>query len=133
MRFIAFICFFTCILFANENVLRDSLGNVNVDFSEKAYEVKGIHKKLNLKCNDCHLEAQAKDYSSAMLNSCIKCHGDYSKLAEYTAGYGHNNNVHQSPHYEKLDCDNCHKTHKPSVNMCTRCHTQEILKNLKVK
>ncbi|CZE47454.1 cytochrome c3 family protein [Campylobacter geochelonis] len=115
-------------------VLRNSKGEVVTDFSSKAFPIKGIHKKLDLKCTDCHLEKDEKDYSSAMQTSCLQCHESYPKLREYTGGLGHDHNIHEGPHYEALDCDNCHKTHdeKP-VNMCAKCHNQESMLKLIVK
>lgn len=113
--------------------LHDSSGNIVTDFSEKAFPIKGIHKKLSLNCKDCHKESKPEQYSSAMNSSCLQCHISYKKLAEATGALGHNDNIHANPHYESLDCDTCHKAHKPTVNMCVRCHTQDSLKNLIVK
>lgn len=114
-------------------LLHDSSGKVVSDFSDKAFKITGIHKKLDLKCTDCHKEAKPQQYSSQMYESCLECHGSYTKLAEATGALGHNDNIHASPHYEALACDTCHKSHKPSVNMCVRCHTQDSLKSLVVK
>lgn len=108
-------------------------GKVESDFSVSKYPINGVHKKLDLSCNDCHKESSPKEYSSAMLSACLNCHKSYEKLAEYTGALGHNDNIHASPHYETLACDTCHKAHKPSVNMCVRCHTQDSLKSLVVK
>ncbi|WP_278917423.1 cytochrome c3 family protein [Helicobacter pullorum] len=119
--------------------LRDSRGQVNSVFDSKHFPIYGIHKKLDLSCTDCHLEENPKEYSSAMNQSCKNCHGGYDKLADYTSGLGHNNNIHQSPHYESLDCDVCHKSHidisntpkdKLPKNLCASCHGQETMQNL---
>lgn len=128
MKFL--IAVFLFFLGLNANELRDSNGNINKDFSQKMFPLNGLHKKLDLKCNDCHLENDTTKYSSAMNISCKKCHGDYSELSDYTSGLGHNNNIHASPHYEDLDCDMCHKSHKKSQNICINCHSQETMKNL---
>lgn len=114
-------------------ILRNSKGEIVTDFSPKAFPIDGVHKKLALKCTDCHKEANEKDYSSAMNGSCLTCHGSYAKLGEATSHLGHNDNIHANPHYESLDCDTCHKSHKPSVNMCLHCHTQDSMKSLIVK
>ncbi|MBE2985380.1 cytochrome c3 family protein [Campylobacter sp. RM9344] len=114
-------------------MLRNSKGEITTDFSPKIFPIQGIHKKLNLACIDCHKDEKQKDYSSAMNNSCLSCHGSYSKLGETTGHLGHNDNIHANPHYESLDCDTCHKSHQPSVNMCLRCHTQDSMKKLIVK
>lgn len=114
-------------------ILRNSKGEITTDFSSKAFPIKGIHQKLGLDCKDCHKEANEKDYSSAMNGSCLDCHVSYAKLGEATGHLGHNDNIHANPHYESLDCDTCHKAHKPTVNLCLYCHTQDSMKNLVVK
>ena len=115
------------------DILRNSQGEIVTDFSQKSFPIKGTHKKLGLDCKDCHKEGDVKEYSSAMNESCLKCHGSYAGLAQATGALGHNDNIHANPHYESLDCDTCHKAHKPTVNMCLRCHTQESMKKLVVK
>ncbi|WP_300702878.1 cytochrome c3 family protein [uncultured Campylobacter sp.] len=140
---ILFVSLFCVLLLADEN-LRDSKGEIVSKFDENSFPIYGIHKKLNLSCSDCHLEKEATQYSSAMNKSCQKCHGDYEKLADYTSGLGHNNNIHKSPHYESLDCDICHKSHTDTVSqvknipehisnqkvLCASCHGQEVMQKL---
>lgn len=129
------ILIFALSLFAIDNprALHDSHGNINTDFSEHRFKITGIHKKLGLKCSNCHLEKDPSQYSSAMNKSCRACHGSQEKLIEATGALGHNDNIHAGPHYENLDCDNCHKAHSKPVNMCIRCHTQNSMKKLVVK
>ena len=124
---------FATILNAQLDPLRDSKGLIVEDFSQNLYPITGIHKKLNLDCKNCHHETEQKDYSSAMQTSCLNCHGSYAKLGEATGALGHNDNIHRNPHYEALDCDTCHKAHKPTVHMCLRCHTHDSMKQLIVK
>lgn len=105
-------------------------------FTAQNYPLDGIHKKLGLSCVDCHNETKPEEYSSEMLGSCLKCHGNYETIKERTAHWGHNNNVHQSPHFENLACDVCHKSHsKPASNsnLCVQCHGQKTMKQLLVK
>lgn len=116
-----------------DRFLRDSNGEVIKDFSDSKFHVDGIHAKLGLSCNDCHLEKDKKDFSSRTKEACMKCHGDYEKISQLTGHLGYNDDPHKNPHYESLSCDTCHKTHQPSVNMCVRCHTQESMKKLIVK
>lgn len=130
---LALFMFCACIFAQNLDPLKNQKGETITDFSQKAFPITGVHQKLNLDCKSCHLEKDQKDYSSAMQSSCLACHGSYDKLAEATGGLGHNDNIHKSPHYAALDCDNCHKAHQPTVNMCLRCHTQDSMKKLKVK
>lgn len=102
-------------------------------FTAKNYPIEGIHKKLGLSCTDCHSESKPEEYSSAALNTCLNCHESNEKLKERTGHLGHTNNVHQSPHFESLACDVCHKSHKPSQNLCVQCHGQKTMKQLIVK
>lgn len=97
------------------------------------YAIDGIHKKLNLGCKECHSESKEEDYSNAMKETCFKCHESYEKLKERTGHLGHTNNVHASPHFTNIDCDICHKSHKPSQNLCLQCHGQQTMKQLIVK
>jgi len=97
------------------------------------YAIDGIHKKLSLGCKECHRELKQEDYSSAMKETCLTCHENYEKLKERTGHLGHNNNVHASPHFTNIDCDICHKSHKPSQNLCLQCHGQQTMKQLIVK
>ncbi|BCX78583.1 cytochrome c3 family protein [Campylobacter sp. 19-13652] len=113
--------------------LHASNGVVINDFSADKFPLSGVHKKLNLTCNDCHKESEPAQYSSAMLSSCLNCHNSYAALASATGALGHNDNIHASPHYAALACDNCHRSHRKSENMCVRCHTQDSLKSLIVK
>ncbi len=122
------------ILFAQDNVKTAvKTENKVVALDKNNYPINGIHKTLNLACTDCHLEKNESDYSSAMSTSCFNCHGSYEKLKEATGHLGHNNNIHAAPHFGSLDCDMCHKAHKPTVNFCVSCHGQETMKSLIVK
>ena len=52
-------------------------------------------------------------------DKCLSCHGDYAKLKELTK------DAKPNPHYTHMldqPCAECHKAHKPSVNMCQECH-----------
>ncbi len=59
---------------------------------------------------------QDQKYASAM---CIRCHGDYSRLAERTSAM--QINPHASPHGQQ-ECEDCHRMHAPSVDVCSGCH-----------
>lgn len=105
-----------------------------VKFDDAHYPISGIHKKLDLKCTDCHRENKPEEYSSITYDSCFACHKSPESVAERTSHLGHINNIHNSPHWGlELSCDNCHKSHKEPVNMCLQCHGQKTLKNLIVK
>lgn len=56
----------------------------------------------------------------AIKGECMKCHGDYKKLAAQTSGYEPN------PHFSHMGEVNCVECHKPDKNkagpMCNTCH-----------
>ncbi len=76
-----------------------------------------LHADKNLNCASCHKESPPKDKVST--DVCVKCHGDYEKLAAKTAKI--EPNPHKS-HLGNIDCENCHHAHKPQENFCTQCH-----------
>lgn len=135
MIIILFSCFTTSLIVASEsNSLKQfPIMPKNDTYTIQNYPMDGIHKKLGLSCTDCHSESKGEDYSNAMLKTCLQCHESYEKVKERTGHLGHNNNIHQSPHFEDLACDVCHKTHKPSQNLCVQCHGQQTMKKLIVK
>lgn len=56
----------------------------------------------------------------AIKTECMKCHGDYKKLAAQTKQYTPN------PHYSHMGEVNCVECHNPNSNkvepMCNTCH-----------
>ncbi|WP_052433500.1 cytochrome c3 family protein [Sulfurospirillum arsenophilum] len=130
------LCTATLVVAAENSTKPLPLMPTSDKFTAQNYPVEGIHKKLGLTCTDCHRENKPEAYSSEMLGSCLKCHDSYEKIKERTGHLGHNNNVHQSPHFENLACDVCHKSHsKPlsNSNLCVQCHGQNTMKQLLVK
>jgi len=125
--------FYTVAMAANESGSLSATPNLNDKYSAKNYPIEGVHQKLGLTCKECHSEEKAEDYSSAMKETCFKCHENYEKLQERTGHLGHNNNIHASPHFTNIDCDLCHKSHQPSQNLCVQCHGQKTMKQLIVK
>jgi fumarate reductase flavoprotein subunit len=77
------------------------------------------HKTASLECNACHKENPPK--VAAPMATCIACHGGtYEKLMEKTQAVKPHN-PHQS-HEGEIECGECHRVHKPSVDYCERCH-----------
>ncbi len=99
---------------------------------EKNYTIKQHHEKLGFTCKNCHKESDPKDYKALSTNECLSCHKSYSNLAELSAHLGYDDNIHSSPHYPKMDCNICHKSHKQSTNYCVMCHSQDSMKKLLV-
>lgn len=96
------------------------------------------HEQKGVTCQDCHHETymeKAKEgityvtgqYQTPLpelkvpQQECLKCHESYAKVAELTKNVDHN--PHASPHYVNLECNVCHKMHKPSQVYCAQCHT----------
>ena len=61
---------------------------------------------------------------------CFRWHGSYKEVAERTKNFrekGLSRNPHES-HYGDLDCNLCHKSHKPSMDYCSECHPPVVKK-----
>ena len=75
------------------------------------------HAERGVACASCHQETPPSKAVPA--DKCLSCHGDYAKLKELTK------DAKPNPHYTHMldqPCAECHKAHKPSVNMCQECH-----------
>ena len=76
------------------------------------------HKDKGMQCSACHKESPLqKDVPFEM---CKGCH-DEEKLAEKSAAKFGRQNPHDN-HQGALACGECHKAHKPSVDICAKCH-----------
>lgn len=109
-----FVCFILIIICSN--FLYSS------DFFDKNMTIKPYHQAVNLKCSDCHLEKDKKDYKFVKTEVCLTCHVSKKYLADRLAFLEHKN-PHNSIHDGMgLNCRTCHSSHKPSYNMCADCH-----------
>ena len=80
----------------------------------KAHEAKGVS------CDDCHGKGKKRTFVEA--KQCLACHGPAEKLAEKTAEVKPEN-PHHSPHWgPTMECNVCHRQHKPTQNWCDHCH-----------
>lgn len=80
------------------------------------------HGARNIACETCHTVKTPATGAKVDSKACISCHGDLDKMAERTKTKVPN------PHYNHLigtDCQECHKGHTPSVNLCGSCHFLE--------
>jgi hypothetical protein len=84
---------------------------------EKQQFLSDKHQSKGLNCNSCHRESPPK--VNVPTDTCLKCHGDYAKLAEKTIKL--ERNPHGS-HEGDLPCESCHHAHKQSENHCAKCH-----------
>jgi len=98
------------------------------------------HKEAALVCKDCHhatlIEsmreafvfatgdysypfAEREEFGSA--KSCLgECHGEMEDVVALTAEL-EEYNPHDS-HLGEMECNMCHKMHRPSVSFCADCH-----------
>lgn len=105
MTFLVLLCFS---LFPNDGCIAQA--------QEKKF-LADVHAGKGMNCASCHKESPPKE--KVPTDACVKCHGDYDKLAEKTAKI--EPNPHKS-HLGNLDCEFCHHAHKPQENFCTQCH-----------
>lgn len=104
---------------------------------KEKYPLKSTHAGLSLECVFCHVD-QGKDpehFEAAEEEACLSCHKSKVYLAERlsfmdTHKANPHNSVHDGPN---LYCDECHKEHEPSINMCAECHEKEIQNNVWMK
>ena len=101
------------------------------------------HEEKGITCDDCHVPPGQNrimqiptymkegfdyvrgDYDTPFPEAnlskeyCLKCHGTYDELAQKTVNV--KPNPHQS-HLGEIQCQLCHKSHKPFQNYCAKCH-----------
>ena len=102
------------------------------------------HAKAGIACQDCHARSARDGLRELVVNvarsdqlpienhkvraeECLRCHGSHEILASRTKsligpdGFALGRNPHDS-HWGPLDCGICHNMHKPSVDLCSKCH-----------
>lgn len=100
------------------------------------------HAVAGVACQDCHRRTVRDGMRELVTNGarqslpgdyrvspqiCFGCHVSYRHLAGLTSnlkgpdGFALGRNPHHS-HWGSLDCGICHKMHRPSVDLCARCH-----------
>lgn len=114
----------------------ESMITVTPEQKEK-YPLKSVHAGLSLECVFCHANQgdDPEHFEAAEEESCLSCHKTKVYLAERlsfmdTHKANPHNSVHDGPN---LYCDECHREHEPSVNMCAECHEKEIENNVWMK
>ena len=126
-KILAIACFALCVAFSADGALADA-----GKFNKQNYPIKSHHDKLGFDGKNCHKQADPKDYKALSADECLSCHKSYDALAERSGHLGYDDNVHASPHYPKMDCNLCHRSHKPSQNYCVMCHSQDSMKKILV-
>lgn len=112
--------------------------------SSQGQTLKPHHAKAGLVCTACHGPGAAKGrFEPPETAACLTCHGDRAALIKRTA---HLNKVVEQKDYQtgkvtkvtkdtnphsghhdqgRLDCVECHREHRPSMNLCSLCHDTE--------
>lgn len=139
-------CFFLLLscLYANSQEEESTKLSSNSDVEIKVtpeqkekYHLKPVHGQLYFDCIFCH-EGQGnnpENFEAPDEEVCLACHKSKLYLAKRlefmdTLKANPHNSVHDGPN---LYCDECHREHEPSVNMCSECHLKEIKNNIWMK
>ena len=83
------------------------------------------HSKLGMTCTSCHLNENPQAVPRVESEKCIACHGDLKKVSETIKK---KKAVDPDPHWNHMidiACSDCHKEHRPGVNICEDCHNLE--------
>ncbi|WP_052074617.1 cytochrome c3 family protein [Shewanella mangrovi] len=92
------------------------IGGVSIAHAQD-FKWQQHHLQQGIKCASCH----GNDVKAAIKNdTCLSCHGSYEKLGQQTKDM--HLNVHQSPHFEHLECTACHTSHDQTTAFCQDCH-----------
>lgn len=79
------------------------------------------HVTKNINCTACHESQTPAPGAQVTSGKCIQCHGTLENIAVKTK----NKKLDPDPHYNHLvntDCQECHKGHGQSTNVCANCH-----------
>lgn len=98
-----------------------ALGAVTV--GAQAANLADRHASKSVDCVSCHDTKTPAEGATVSTQKCSGCHGS---LQDISAQIQKRSNA-QSPdphvnHSLGLNCNECHRGHQPSVNMCNRCH-----------
>jgi len=92
-----------------------------VSFSQNMPILAEKHIQNGLNCAGCHSEEPPT--KAVATERCQSCHGDYEAMKARTQKLSPN------PHYTHMGdqpCGECHRAHKTSVNMCSKCHKIDL-------
>lgn len=97
-----------------------------VALNAQAANLADRHASKSLTCVSCHDTATPKEGATVSTAKCSSCHGTLQEISDKI----HKRGNAQSPdphvnHSLGLNCNECHRGHQPSVNMCNRCHVFE--------
>ena len=83
------------------------------------------HVARGTNCVACHNTKTPKAGATVDTAKCASCHGSLDKVAQRTKA----KKLDPDPHYNHLvglNCNECHKGHQKSVNLCSQCHNLEF-------
>ena len=92
-----------------------------IAFAQNSSMLADRHVQKGVNCAACHTETPPSQ--PVATEKCQSCHGDFDAMKEKTKQLSPN------PHYTHMGdqpCEECHRAHKPSVNMCSQCHRIEM-------
>lgn len=75
------------------------------------------HIAKGVSCSACHVENPPA--KAVATEKCQSCHGGFAQMKAKTA------KLKPNPHYTHMGdqpCEECHRAHSQSVNMCDKCH-----------
>ena len=84
------------------------------------------HVTKSVNCTACHETQAPKQGAEVSSGKCVQYHGTLENIAAKTK----DKKLDPDPHYNHLvntDCQECHRGHGQSTNVCANCH------NLKYK
>lgn len=123
---------------------------VDTYVDDEMHYLANKHAAAGVTCMDCHSDYELPDQVDGLITyiegdyrdplrrrkfdneMCFGCHNhdSYEEIAARTATIWElaaNRNPHDSPHYENLECNVCHRSHRESEIYCSECHQMPYL------
>lgn len=105
--------------------LYTALGAVSMSAQASEY-LADRHGAKSMECVACHDTAKPAEGATVSTQKCTSCHGSLADISAQIQKRG--NAQTPDPHVNHslgLNCNECHRGHQPSVNVCQRCHVFE--------
>ncbi len=91
--------------------------------SAQAATLAERHVAKGVSCEACHGTKTPAEGAEVSTEKCSSCHGTLKQISEkiHQKGKAQSPDPHMN-HSIGLNCNECHRGHEASVNMCNRCH-----------